>query len=1020
MGRSLNREQGTDNRQQRTGNRNGNTDWTIPCSLFPVRVPLGRLRPYSYTLLLFLFAALSPLLAVPGAESYITAGLKAYQQGNLEAAAAEFRKGINLKPDSLDAHYHLGRISLIRKDYYGAYDALKEVVALQRGYKNAQELFETRLKGPLEEQIRLDLKVNPRSARAYNVLGFLRLYEGRLNEGITALKYALRFDKSRAAVYDDLAWAHYKLNQFEEAFRYSEKAFYLDPVRASISKHYKQLFYLKKLGFAASDARQSEFYGGGDGPDSPGASGPRTPSTGVASTPEPPAPGSERRDGLPAATGAGRPSTRPNRRPGNDRPSATDGPRIDDRGGGLTSAGSVPSRPAPAPVRTGTRPAPRPDSRPAPLDTSVEATAALTRIQIDDSAIMSAFLKGFKPPRPHAAASSATPTAVATTSPMRKKPPSAAQIASRVRALYKKGIDLAAKTDFEGALQSFELLAQIDPTYRDTMRQLEKMRRFARTQRAFDQAMDLYQTGSFKVALERLRGIDLKTLREFRDVPTLDHLIGECYFHTGKYELAVKKLSSYCEGSPGDVKFRYLLAKSHAELNEHHQALDELAIIRSTDPSYLSRFPESGGLRMKLTIKAYFPIVAFLALIWILMSGGYFIYKLRQAAAARRLRHTLSVAQQAQKNAEWEKMLDACEEFEKKGKTRGDVRVKQSKALALVNLGRLDQARQEVDALPDDPKRQLLRAKLLLETGDRSEEALQEYRILLAAEPNNLKLLQMMNEILQARSATDEEAERILERLIELEPLKTEYVSHLASVHLSRGRYDADAQSTFKKLLDEDPANVQARTGLARCQFAGNHFVEAIREAKQVADFDLENSAIHEILVESYRSLEMIEEGEKEYRRLLTAHPDNPVLLQALARLKAKTDGGGGSISDDELRAAYEKGARLFGEGRFHEAISPLSAAFEGNYQRTCAGALMVRGYLKMHETDTALRVFERMDVFDQPPDEFLLALCYETAEIYEQEERGGDALRLYNFICRNNVNYRDAFQRLERLQSAA
>ncbi|MBI4866041.1 MAG: tetratricopeptide repeat protein [Candidatus Wallbacteria bacterium] len=931
-------------------------------------------------------AALAGLLALavagvvaaaplPSAESLIASGLKAYKEGNLKAAAAELKKAVNLKPDALDAHYYLGRIGLLQKDLYTAFWSFKEVLALQKDYKSTPALFR-QLQTPLLEQVKSELKVNPRSARAYNVLGFLLLYQKRPNEGITQLNYALKFDPSLATAYDDLAWAYYQTNRFDTALKYSERAFTLDPVRASITRHYQQLFYLKRLGSSTEAGAPDRFYSSA-GEEKPEA----TPVPADSVGPEPP-----------PTSAQAEPREPPIARP---------------------------TQPPDQPVQPEQQPTLPPEEPPA--DASAAATPDLTRITIDDTAIVNAFLKDFKP-KPAPGSRLPTQTALVVPSgPPKDPPPSAAEIATRVRALYKKGKDLAAKTDFDGALQAFELLIQVDPTYRDSRTQLETMRRYARAKKNFDQAMDFYQSGSYAAALELLRGIDLRTLREFRNVPTLDHMVGECYHHAGRHKEAADKLAKYCEDNPADVKFRYLLAKSLAELKEHRQALDQLAIIRQTDAAYLNQFPDAKSMRMKLAIKAYFPYVAAFAAIWAFVSLGYFGYKLKQTQEARRLKRTLAAASQLQKAEDWEKLLNTVEEYElQSGRAKvNDPRVRQSKALALVQLGRLDQAHQEVEQLPDDPKKQLLRAKLRLETGDTSPEAMPEYRLLLAAEPNNLKLLQLMNSILQGQGGSDEEVERVLSRLVELEPLKGEYVTQLAGIYLGRESFDAEAMKVFQKLLSEDPANARARYGVARCHFAASHFVEAIREAKQMVEYELDNARVHEILVDSYKALEMLEEGEREYRRLLSAHPGNRTLLDAINRLRESAPRPGGPISDAELKDAYQRGMRLFSEGHFREALGTLSAAFDAGYETASAGALMVRSYLKLGETGSALRVFERMDVFDQPPDEFLLALCYEMAGLYQSEGRAREALRLYNFICRNNVNYRDAFQKLEALQTA-
>jgi len=82
------------------------------------------------------------------------------------------------------------------------------------------------------------------------------------------------------------------------------------------------------------------------------------------------------------------------------------------------------------------------------------------------------------------------------------------------------------------------------------------------------------------------------------------------------------------------------------------------------------------------------------------------------------------------------------------------------------------------------------------------------------------------------------------------------------------------------------------------------------------------------------------------------------------------------------------------------------------------AGALLVRSYLKIQEIKSALVLFERLDVMRRGTDEFVLNLCYEIAEVYVRENRPDKAQELYSFICRSNVSFKDAFKKLERIQS--
>jgi len=161
-------------------------------------------------------------------------------------------------------------------------------------------------------------------------------------------------------------------------------------------------------------------------------------------------------------------------------------------------------------------------------------------------------------------------------------------------------------------------------------------------------------------------------------------------------------------------------------------------------------------------------------------------------------------------------------------------------------------------------------------------------------------------------------------------------------------------------------------------------------------------------------------EALREYRALATRHPELPELKSYLSQVETLS---GSEFGDDsasrEADSLYEKGVRLYQEGRHKDAIGPLTAAFNTEHLRVSAGTLLVRSYLKSREIRTALTVFERLEVLAaKTPDDFVLGLCYDIADVYLKENKRDRAIELYTYICRANVSYRDAFQRLEALQA--
>jgi len=207
---------------------------------------------------------------------------------------------------------------------------------------------------------------------------------------------------------------------------------------------------------------------------------------------------------------------------------------------------------------------------------------------------------------------------------------------------------------------------------------------------------------------------------------------------------------------------------------------------------------------------------------------------------------------------------------------------------------------------------------------------------------------------------------------------------------------------------------------MAQSYYAAGRYLDSIKFAKQAVKEDLDNPIFHRLLVQCYRKLEMIDEGRHEYKRLVEKNPDKPHLSDHLKSLDQPIDSSLDDLKPEqrEVKSLYEKGVRLFLEGHFQEAVGPLTSVMNVEHLKLSAGALLVRSYLKIQEIKSALVLFERLDVMRRGTDEFVLNLCYEIAEVYVRENRPDKAQELYSFICRSNVSFKDAFKKLERIQS--
>jgi len=68
------------------------------------------------------------------------------------------------------------------------------------------------------EALKKSIKYNPKSAKAYNFLGYLYADNNmNLDESIELIKKALEFEPTNGAYLDSLGWAYYRKNQLDLA-----------------------------------------------------------------------------------------------------------------------------------------------------------------------------------------------------------------------------------------------------------------------------------------------------------------------------------------------------------------------------------------------------------------------------------------------------------------------------------------------------------------------------------------------------------------------------------------------------------------------------------------------------------------------------------------------------------------------------------------------------------------------------------------------------------------------------------
>lgn len=630
------------------------------------------------------------------------------------------------------------------------------------------------------------------------------------------------------------------------------------------------------------------------------------------------------------------------------------------------------------------------------------------------------------PPRtgPRSLPSAAAPVVDSAAEAARKK-----KVAEATRKALQESYDLARKKeaagDFKGAMQLYAFIRESDPAFTDVAVRMNDIHRTVEALQNLDAAVSSLKASLYQDALMTLQSLDRVALeRGPSKLTSVDNLIGEAAYGARQYDLAKVHLRKWLDGHQDDAGARYLLVRTLQAQGDWSGGLDEISILLSKHPEASTRYPDLYGLKAKFWVKTYFVIVVALALLWSAMSSGYVYFKVKRGSHFRHVRRLIERVQLAVKKEKWADVLKETERLPAGLAPAEEVFLGCAAGMAFLSTGDLTRAtklqRELLSAFPEEPQVHHLTARIMLLNRDFSHEAIEEYHKLLSVEPNNRALLEALNSHYQARAPESDEAMKILDRLLELDPTNSDFRYYRALRHLRQKDFSEVAKAAFTRVLEIDPQRSDVRAGLARAHFEARNYLEAIKESKRTLEMDLRNAELHKILLTSYARLSMQQEAVKEYRQMVARHPEMPELKSYLAQVEQlKGEEFGDDTASREADALYEKGVRAYQEGRHKDAIGPLTAAFNAERLRMSAGTLLVRSYLKGREIRTALTIFERLDIMStKTPDDFLLSLCYDIAEVYLKETKRDKALELYTFICRANVSFRDAFQRLEALQS--
>ena len=131
------------------------------------------------------------------------------------------------------------------------------------------------------------------------------------------------------------------------------------------------------------------------------------------------------------------------------------------------------------------------------------------------------------------------------------------------------------------------------------------------------------------------------------------------------------------------------------------------------------------------------------------------------------------------------------------------------------------------------------------------------------------------------------------------------------------------------------------------------------------------------------------------------------------AETQGKSSGKGAAKSQQSLAMAHEKAQK----NKWDEVIEILSPDFASSRDKD-AGMLLANAMLQKNNPVMAMEILETLDFDPEIMTDNIKSILYQTGIALEGAKKYPEALKMYDMICNVDINYKDTFDRSDRLYS--
>ena len=587
--------------------------------------------------------------------------------------------------------------------------------------------------------------------------------------------------------------------------------------------------------------------------------------------------------------------------------------------------------------------------------------------------------------------------------------------------------------NWELAASIYAILNVNNPSIKEFETAFERAKSYDQFERDFKNALRALKRGArepaqLDKAKELLMQLNTVTYSEVYGKQSFDEYYAFIAFSKNAFEDTEKICRSWIMQEPDSFQAHFLLLRALDSQGKYSEAYDVIQKCSAIDSETLDSRPGIWSIKVKVHLYRFWWVLALFILSWFTLTLGYTTYKFSVRKKKQRWKSRFDKVRELSADRDWRRMIRAIDELLLVDLTTSErYNLMYLKANGLLQSSELDEARKLCEGIlanfPKDQQVMVLLGKTFLALKETAPETLEAYQILTVKEPANTDALKIYLKALKSAGIYEEETEKVALKILDIESYEQEILKDLVEIYGHRQTRNHQSCEVLKRYLELHPDDTGVLLLYLKNLVAVGNYIEAIKIGQRLIPLNPEIEEAHQALIRAYDQLNMTEELRTYYQDLNLEMPQSRViekmytLIQSSAGSARTRNPEVMAGRDQEItRVALEEGRKLLNNGSYHEALLKLQTASQEPHLHFEAKILMMRCYLYLKDMDAVMLNYQGLNVKDQRLNADALYVVYEISQHYEELKETKKALQLLQLIARNDVTYKDTFQKIELL----